>query len=68
MTERERVSSERFTALLNEELRRSQEYREGMMFKGDREGYQFIAPGMGMLERQGLDKLIYGRVAARYTI
>ena len=68
MTKRERVSPARFTYLLNEELVSSKEFREGMIFMGNCDGYQFIAPGMTAIDRAGLDKLIYDRVVVRYTI
>lgn len=62
------VSCDDFVKVLNDELKHSTDYQAGMQFINIGSGYDFIAPMLSTINRQGLDKLIFDRVSASYTI
>ncbi|MFC6523196.1 hypothetical protein ACFQAT_28955 [Undibacterium arcticum] len=61
------VSFDRFVELLNEELKHSPSYRDGMRFINMGTGYDFIAPMLSITENQ-LDKWVFDRVRGKYSI
>lgn len=65
--EKEFVPIERFVKLLNDELRNSSAYREGMQFIDIGSGYDFLAPMLSITENQALDKYVFDRVSSKYT-
>jgi hypothetical protein len=66
--EKKLVSVDRFVALLNEELKRSPSYQDGMQFINIGTGYDFIAPMLSLTENQKLDIWVFDRVSVKYTI
>jgi hypothetical protein len=66
--EKELVSFDRFVELLNEELKRSPRYQDGMQFINIGTGYDFVAPMLSITENQELDKWVFDRVSVNYTI
>lgn len=66
--EKELVSFDRFVELLNEELKHSPSYQDGMRFINIGTGYDFIAPMLSITESQQLDKWVFDRVSVKYTV
>lgn len=66
--EKELVSFDHFVSLLNEELKRSHVYQDGMFFTNIGSGYDITAPMLSDTDKNSLAKCTFDKVSSKYTI
>lgn len=66
--EKELVSFDQFVSLLNEELKRSHVYQDGIFFTNIGSGFDITAPMLSDMDKNSLAKCTFDKVSSKFVI